>query len=42
LWERVSPAAPFLLGAALSFVALASLAWLLAIDGRKSGSVPQT
>jgi MFS family permease len=30
LWDGVSPAAPFLLGAALSLVALLSLAWLVA------------
>jgi MFS family permease len=35
LWDRVGPAAPFLLGAALSLVALLSLTWFVVADRRR-------
>jgi MFS family permease len=38
LWDRVSSAAPFLFGAAVSFVAVPCLIWFVLRDGRRSGS----
>ena len=38
LWDHVNSSAPFLFGAALSFVAVPCLVWFVIRDGRRSGA----